>query len=111
MTVDGDNMDSNTPMKKLSNEKPELSLGHRFLRALLLTTVLYSSLLFCYVMIRIVVNDAPLNSPFIDYLLPWFTFIRLAAITFATVILSVTACLTLFLMEREGVRGYDERNA
>ncbi len=95
---------------KFLRQRTEATLVHRFLRAVLLTTLFYSSLLFCYLIIRVVVNGAPINSPFIDYLLPWFTFIRLGTLTLAVMLLSIVAYLSLLQWEKSRSRhhGFDE---
>ncbi len=72
------------------------SLASRFVRASLLTTGLYSLLLFGYVTARVMLDQVPINDPFIDVLLPWFTFLRLAVGALALGFFSVLAYLAFF---------------
>ncbi len=72
------------------------SMGSRLFRAFLLSTTLYSSLFFCYLMARVIINQAPLNSPFIDNLLPWLTFLRLATLALVLGFLCLVAYLALY---------------
>ncbi len=82
-----------TNLSRHADNAPKAS---SFLRALLITTWLYSLLLLFYLMARLIINQAPINSPFIDYLFPWFTFLRLAILAFILGFLSFSAYLALF---------------
>ena len=69
------------------------SVPSRFVRASLLTTGLYSLLLFFYVMGRVIISEVPINNPFITFLFPWFTFLRLAMLALTISLLSSLAYL------------------
>jgi hypothetical protein len=72
------------------------SMPYRFVRATLLTTSVFSFLLWVYLVLRIVVNHASFDSTFIDAFLPWFTFYRLGVISFVVSAGSLLLYLTIF---------------
>ncbi len=75
------------------------SWRYRIVRGLLLTTAIYSLIFWGYLVVRIVINHASFNAPFIDSFLPWFTFLRLGIITF---VLSAGSALLYFTMFWKG---------
>ena len=67
----------------------------KLLKALLLTTWLYSLLLWFYIVLRITINRVGLYNLFINSV-PYLTFFTLGIISFSLSFLSLFAYLTLF---------------
>jgi hypothetical protein len=67
-----------------------MAMVSRFFRALVLTTWLYSLLLWLYIVARIVVNKVEMSDLFIDYV-PHFTFLNVGVLSF---VLSFVCMLT-----------------
>lgn len=71
-------------------------MPYRFVRAMLLTTSIFSFFLWLYIAMRIVVNQVPFDSAFIDAFLPWFTFYGLGIISFVVSAGTLLLYLTIF---------------
>ena len=71
-------------------------VSYRFCRASLLTTSIFSFLLWLYLVLRIVVDHCGFDAPFMDAFLPWFTFLRLGVVSFVVSALSLLIYLTFF---------------
>jgi hypothetical protein len=70
-------------------------------KALLITTWLYSLLLWFYIVVRITINRVNLNSLFIDSV-PYLTFYTLGMISFSLSFISLLAYLVLYDVPGEG---------
>jgi hypothetical protein len=71
------------------------------IKALLLTTWLYSLLLWFYIVVRITIDKVELNSRFINFV-PYLTFFTLGMISFSLSFISLFTYLTLYhLPEKE----------
>jgi hypothetical protein len=67
----------------------------KFLRALLLTTWLYSLLLWFYIVVKITIDQVDMNLRFISAI-PYLTFYRLGMISFALSSISLFTYLYIF---------------
>ncbi len=78
------------------------SLPIRFVRASLLTTWIYSMLLSTYMMACVMINGIQINGPFIDVIVPWQAFLRLAIVTLVLGLLSLLTYLAFFWKSDRG---------